>query len=82
MIEKNKQRKPRQNPQERARKKTQNYVNQILRAFDGLIAQSSLLRPDQRTAALEVLDPAINRAGEALLNPPASGTGSAFVLPE
>ena len=82
MVEKNKQHKPRQKPEERARKKTQSYVNQILRAFDGIIAQSPFLRPDQRTAALEVLDPAVTRTSNALMNPPASSTGSAFGLPE
>jgi hypothetical protein len=75
-------RKPRRSPEEIARKKVNNFINGILRAFDGIIAQAGHLRPDQRQAAIDVLAPAVTRVNNALVQPPEPDTAPSFVLPE
>jgi hypothetical protein len=68
--------------EEKARRRTNSLINAVLRAFDGIVLQSSNLRPDQRQAAIDVLGPAVQRVNAALVEPPETEITPSFVLPE
>lgn len=67
---------------EKARRKTNHFINAILRAFDGIIAHAPHLRSDQRQATIDVLAPGVKRVNEALVDPPQVPDVPSFALPE